>query len=55
MPHDWTRARSLLAPIAERAIEGEPPSALELLDAVCAAYRLKQADVAPLLAWSHRA
>jgi hypothetical protein len=55
MPHDWPRARSLLAPIAERAIDGEPPSALELLDAVCAAYRLKQADVAPLLAWSHRA
>ena len=27
---------------------------LELLDAVCRAYRLKHADVAPLLAWEHR-
>jgi hypothetical protein len=54
LPHDWPRARSLLAPLAERAIDGDPPGALELLDVVCAAYRLKQAEVAPLLAWSHR-
>jgi hypothetical protein len=54
LPHDWPRARALLAPIAERAIMHEPPSAPALLEVVCAAYRLKQADVAPLLAWSHR-
>ena len=54
LPHDWTRARSILAPIAERAILDDAPSALSLLDAVCGAYRLKPADVAPLLAWSHR-
>jgi hypothetical protein len=54
LPHDWPRARSLLAPIAERAIVDEPPSTPALLEAVCSAYRLKQADVAPLLAWSHR-
>ena len=54
LPHDWPRARSILAPVAERAILQEPPSVPALLDAVCGAYRLKPADVAPLLAWSHR-
>ena len=54
LPHDWPRARALLAPLAERAILDEPPSTHELLDAVCDAYRLKQTEVAPLLAWSHR-
>jgi hypothetical protein len=54
LPNDWPRARSILAPIAERAILGEPPSAPALLEAVCAAYRLKQCEVAPLLAWSHQ-
>jgi hypothetical protein len=33
---------------------GEPPSTPELLELVCSAYRLKMADVAPLVAWSHR-
>jgi len=54
LPRDWPRARSILAPVAERAILQEPPSVPALLDAVCGAYRLKPADVAPLLAWSHR-
>ena len=54
LPHDWPRARALLAPLAERAILDDAPSTPALLDAVCAAYRLKPADVAPLLAWSHR-
>ena len=54
LPADWPRARTLLAPIAERAIQESPPTELELLDAVCRAYRLKHADVAPLLAWEHR-
>ena len=54
LPRDWVRARGLLAPVARRAILGEPPSTTELLEVVCAAYRLKPADVAPLLAWSHR-
>jgi hypothetical protein len=54
LPHDWPRARALLAPLAERATLDDPPSTLALLDAVCGAYRLKQPDVAPLLAWSHR-
>jgi N-6 DNA Methylase len=54
LPLDWPRARALLAPVARRAVLGEPPSTPELLEVVCAAYRLKPADVAPLLAWSHR-
>jgi hypothetical protein len=54
IPHDWPRARSLLAPVARRAALGEPPSSQELLEHVCGAYRLKPADVAPLLAWTHR-
>ena len=54
LPLDWPRARTLLAPVARRAMLGETPSTPELLELVCAAYRLKTADVAPLLAWSHR-
>jgi hypothetical protein len=54
VPTDWPRAREILAPIAERAVNGAPPSDVELLDAVCRAYRLKHANVAPLLAWEHR-
>ena len=54
LPHDWPRARTILAPVAEQAILHDPPSAPALLEAVCMAYRLKQTDVAPLLAWSHR-
>jgi hypothetical protein len=54
LPHDWERARTLLAPIAERALLGTPPTEIELLAAVCRAYRLRQPDVAPLLAWAHQ-
>jgi hypothetical protein len=54
VPDDWSRARDILAPIAERGVEGMPPSELELLEAVCRAYHLKHANVAPLLAWEHR-
>ena len=54
IPEEWPRARALLAPIAERAMLGAPPTDIELLDAACRAYRLKHADVAPLLAWEHR-
>ena len=54
IPEEWPRARALLAPIAERAMLGAPPTDIELLDAACRAYRLKHADVASLLAWEHR-
>ncbi|MEO6528059.1 MAG: hypothetical protein ABIP93_15670, partial [Gemmatimonadaceae bacterium] len=54
IPLDWTRARSILAPLAERAMLGMVPSEQELISAVCRSYRLEHADVAPLLAWNHR-
>jgi hypothetical protein len=54
VPLDWPRARGLLSPLAERALAGSPPADAELLEATCRAYRFKHADVAPLLAWSHR-
>jgi len=53
LPADWDRARELLAPLAERAIGGAPPTDAELLSATCRAYRLHSAHVAPLLAWCH--
>ena len=53
IPHDWHRAREELAPLAERALLGLPPTVTELLAATCRAYRVKQAEIDPLLAWSH--
>ncbi|MDB4912919.1 MAG: hypothetical protein JWM95_563 [Gemmatimonadetes bacterium] len=53
VPASWDRARELLAPIAERAVLGEPPTPDELLVAACHAYRLRRSDVAPLVAWCH--
>jgi hypothetical protein len=52
VPHDWSRARRLLAPLAERALLGQPPTDAELLAAACRAYRLAHEAVAPLVAWS---
>ena len=52
LPSDWAHARAVLAPIAERAILGDPPSANELLAASCRAYRVRLGDIAPLVAWS---
>ena len=51
LPRNWARARSLLAPLAERALLGQPPDADELLGAATSAYRLRQEQVAPLVAW----
>ena len=51
VPREWARARSILAPLAERALLGQPPTESELLSAACRAYRLKHDDVAPLVAW----
>ena len=47
------RARNILAPLAEQALLGNVPSCDELLMAACHAYRLRRADVAPLIAWCH--
>ncbi len=53
IPQDWARARTVLAPIAERALLGSIPTREELLLAACHAYRLRRSDVAPLVAWCH--
>ena len=55
LPTDWSRARTILAPIAERALLGSVPTNEELLTAACRAYRLRSSDLAPLLAWCHSA
>jgi hypothetical protein len=51
IPREWARARSILAPLAERALLGQPPTETELLVAACRAYRLRHEDIAPLVAW----
>jgi hypothetical protein len=51
VPREWARARRILAPLAERALLGKPPTGSELLAAACHAYRLTGEDVAPLVAW----
>ena len=48
------RARHPRADRRARRARESTPTDLELLDAVCRAYHLKHADVAPLLAWEHR-
>jgi len=53
IPRNWVRARSILAPLAERALLGDAPSDSELLGAACRAYRVRHDDVAPLVAWCH--
>jgi methylase of polypeptide subunit release factors len=54
LPSDWPRAREILAPIAERAVQGTLPGADTLLGAVREAYRLTAGDVEPLLLWDYR-
>ena len=54
LPRDWTRARTLLAPLAGRAWGGDPPRDDELHAAVLDAYRLQADAVAPLLEWARR-
>jgi hypothetical protein len=54
IPADWPRARTLLAPFAERALARDPPIAAELLDAVMRAYRVRLADIEPLITWIMR-
>jgi hypothetical protein len=52
LPSNWSRARRLLAPIAERASSGHAPGADELLDASLRAYGLRESEVEPLLLWN---
>jgi hypothetical protein len=51
VPDDWARAREILAPMGERALQGAPPSKPELMDAVLDAFRLRARSVAPLVEW----
>lgn len=51
LPRDWSRARVILAPLAERALRGTAPTDDELLIAACDAYRLRYDDVAALVTW----
>ena len=52
LPTRWNRARRILAPLGERAIEGDIPTDAELLDAALEAYRLDREIIQPLLSWS---
>lgn len=54
LPREWPRARDILTPLAVRAMAGDVPAPCELLDAATRAYRLRPADVAPLIAWAAR-
>jgi hypothetical protein len=54
LPHQWSRAVELLAPLGARASLGASISAQELLDAALCAYDVELDDVAPLLAWASR-
>jgi methylase of polypeptide subunit release factors len=54
VPRDWERARTLLAPLGMRASFGGELGQSEALDAVARAYRLRPADLEPLLAWMGR-
>ncbi len=54
VPRDWERARALLAPLGTRASSGGDVAPDEMLRAVARAYRLRPADLEPLLAWMGR-
>jgi methylase of polypeptide subunit release factors len=53
IPRDWEHARTLLAPVGMRAASGEQVDE-ELLFVVARAYRMRPADLEPLLAWMGR-
>jgi len=52
VPNDWTRAREILAPLAEAGARGEAPSDQELLDASLAAYGADRREYAAMVAWA---
>ena len=54
IPAEWSRAVSILAPLAREAVEGEDPDAATLTDAAIHAYRVRSVDVEPLLTWCLR-
>jgi hypothetical protein len=52
IPDDWNHARTLLAPLGERAMRGDVPTDDEILSSVLDAYQLRLTDVQPLLSWT---
>lgn len=54
LPGDWPRARAILAPSGREGVAGEAPSPHELLERAIAAFRVRRADVAPLVEWASR-
>jgi hypothetical protein len=44
----------MLAPLAREALEGDVPDAATLTDAAIRAYRVRPADIEPLLTWCLR-
>src|ERR1035437_1843085 len=54
LPADWPRAIAMLAPLAREALEGDVPDAATLTDAAIRAYRVRPADIEPLLTWCLR-
>lgn len=52
VPLNWSSARRILAPIAERASGGDAPGADTLLAASLRAYGLRESEVEPLLLWN---
>ncbi|MCC6317481.1 MAG: N-6 DNA methylase [Gemmatimonadaceae bacterium] len=54
VPTPWARARTVLAPLGARGVEGEVVGDAELLEATCAAYGVSPRSLAPLVSWHKR-
>ena len=54
VPAEWSRAVSILAPLAREALDGDIPDAATLTDAAIRAYRVRSVDAEPLLTWCLR-
>lgn len=52
IPTDWPRARALLAPIGERAMQGDVTADQDVFNAVLGAYQLDRSNVHNLLNWA---
>lgn len=52
VPMRWNRARKILAPLGERAMEGDIPSDDDLLEAALNAYQVRRDKVQALLTWN---
>jgi hypothetical protein len=52
VPMRWNRARRILAPLGERAMDGDIPTDGELLEAALDAYHLRHDKVQELLSWN---